>query len=246
MFKPVKTRRVYEQVVEQIQGHLAAGDLKPGDKLMPERALADLLSVSRASVREALSVLEFVGILESRQGEGTFITSGHKKEFTEQLAFLVAAERRANLDILEMRKILEVAAADLAAQRANPEDLDNIHRALQLMRRDLDSDILGEDNDAAFHRSIVEATRNTMLSKTMNLTYDLVVQNMRTSRQHLFRQPGNRERLYAQHSKVFDAIQSKSGALARQAMIEHLEFVEGELLVAGLRNDHFEQGRHGK
>ena len=74
MFKPIKTKRVCEQVVEQIQDLMQKGELRPGDKLLSERELSDRLGVSRAAVREALSALDFLGVLESRQGEGTFIT----------------------------------------------------------------------------------------------------------------------------------------------------------------------------
>jgi len=230
VFRPIKTKRVYEQVAEQIQAHIRAGNLRPGDRLVSERELADLLQVSRAAVREALSALEFVGVVESRQGEGTFVAEVSEHAFAEHLALLLAFERRTSLDMLEMRKILEVAAVELAAQRADRHDLEKIEYALLQMQRDLARDVLGEENDGLFHRAIVEAARNTMLSKTMSLIYDLVVHNMRTSRQHLFHNPHNRQLLYEQHQNVFNAVRRSDSAGARLAMIAHLEFVEAELL----------------
>jgi len=230
VFRPIKSKRVYEQVAEQIQARIRAGELKPGDRLVSERELADMLQISRTAVREALSALEFVGVVESRQGEGTFVATVSEHAFTEHLALMLAFERRTSLDMLEMRKILEAAAADLAAQRANPADLEKMSHALHLMQCDLERDVLGEDNDGLFHRYIVEAAGNAMLSKTMSLMYDLVVHNMRTSRQLLLLHPINRQLLYAQHLEVFTAIERADSTAARLAMIAHLEFVEAELL----------------
>jgi len=230
VFKPIKTKRVYEQVVEQIQELMQKGNLRPGDKLLSERELSEKLGVSRAAVREALSALDFLGVLESRQGEGTFISQVTPQMLTEHLAVFLTMERDANLDLLEMRKILEAAAADLAAERASGADIEQMAEALQMMKCDMDSGALGEENDARFHRTVVEATGNKALAKTMALLSDLIVQNMRASRMQLFRKVGNREELYAQHLRVFTAIKAKNATLARQTMVDHLEFVENELL----------------
>jgi len=237
MFKPIKTKRVYEQVVEQIQDLMQKGELRPGDKLLSERELSDRLGVSRAAVREALSALDFLGVLESRQGEGTFIAQVTEQVLTEHLAVFMTMERNANLDLLEMRKILEAAAADLAAERANSADIEQMSDALALMKADVDSGALGEENDARFHRAVVEATGNKALAKTMALLSDLIVQNMRASRMQLFRKVGNREELYAQHLRVFQAIKAQDAKLARQAMVSHLEFVESELLSGPLKQE---------
>lgn len=234
MFKPIRTKRVYEQVVDQIQDLIQKGDLRPGDKLLSERELSELLGVSRSSIREALSALDFLGILDSRQGEGTFIAAASEQQLTEHLAVLLTMERDANLEMLEMRKILEAAAASLAAQRARADDVLQIGEALQCMKADLDSGVLGEENDARFHRCVVDATGNKTLARTMSLFSDLIVQNMRASRLHLFRKSGNRERLYEQHRQVFAAIEARNTDLARRAMLDHLEFVEGELLRGSL------------
>ncbi|MBS3939034.1 MAG: FadR family transcriptional regulator [Peptococcaceae bacterium] len=235
MFQRIKTKRVYELVVEQIQEHLRKGDLRPGDKLMSERELADMLGVSRSAVREALSALDFLGVLESRQGEGTFIADVSSQLLLEHLAVFVTIDREANLELLELRKILEVAAAEMAAARAGALDHEKMAEALRLMEQDVHSGILGESNDALFHRCIVESTQNKMLTKSMVLLSDLVVQNMRVSRQFLFQRPGNRERLYNQHRQVFLAIKEGNSEKAGRAMVDHLEFVERELICYGSR-----------
>lgn len=229
MFKPIKTKRVYEQIVEQIKELIREGDLKPGDKLMSERELSDKLGVSRTSVREALSALDFLGILESRQGEGTFISDVSEQVLIEPLALFMMMDREASLELLEVRKMMEADAAELAAFRAEEEDIEKMSGALLLMEEDLKHKILGEENDAMFHYSIAEATKNKMLMKMMSLISDLLVQNMRTSRQHLYHKKGNAEKLYQQHCNIFEAIKEGNPKRAKQEMFDHLDFVEREL-----------------
>lgn len=229
VFKPIKTKRIYEQIVEQIKELMRQGNLKPGDKLMSERELSDKLGVSRTSVREALSALDFLGILESRHGEGTFISEVSEQVLIEPLALFMTIDRESSLELLEVRKLMESYAAELAAVRADEEDIKKMNQVVELMEQDFKQNILGEENDAMFHYSIAEATGNKMLVKMMNLISDLLVQNMRTSRQYLFNKKGNAEKLYLQHLNIFNAIKEGNHELAKKEMYNHLDFVEEEL-----------------
>jgi GntR family transcriptional regulator, transcriptional repressor for pyruvate dehydrogenase complex len=229
MFKPIKTKRVYEQIVEQIKELIRQGDLKPGDRLMTERELSDKLGVSRTSVREAFSALDFLGVLETRPGEGTFISEVSEQFLIEPLALFMMMDREASLELLEVRKMMESYTAELAAVRADKEDVEKIAKAIELMEQDVKQNILGEENDARFHYLIAEATGNKMLVKIMNLISDLLVQNMRSSRQHLFTRKDNFEQLYLQHFNIFRAIKEGNPELAKQEMFNHLNFVETEL-----------------
>ena len=229
MFKPIKTKRVYEQIVEQIKELMRQGDLKPGDKLMSERELSDKLGVSRTSVREALSALDYLGILESRHGEGTFISQVSEELLIEPLAMFIAMDREASLELLEVRKMMESDAAEVAAIRADEEDIKKMSQVIESMEQDFKQGILGEENDAIFHYFIAEATGNRMLVRMMNLISDLLVQNMRTSRQYLFNKKGNAEKLYLQHLNIFNAIKEGNQELAKKEMYNHLSFVEEQL-----------------
>lgn len=229
VLKPIKNKRVYEQVVGQIKELMRQGDLKPGDKLLSERELSDKLGVSRPSVREALSALDFLGILESRHGEGTFISEVSEQSLIEPLALFMAMDREASLELLEVRKMMESNTAELAAIRANKEDIKRMVKAVELMEQDFKQNILGEENDAAFHYSIAEATGNKILVKMMNLISDLLIQNMRTSRQYMFNKSDNAEKLYLQHLNIFNAIKDGNHELAKQEMFNHLDFVQKEL-----------------
>ncbi len=229
MFKPIKQKRVYEEIVEQIRRLVAEGALKPGDRLISERELADRLQVSRASIREAFSALDMLGILESKPGEGTFIREVPQETIIKPLALIFMLYKDSSLEVLEVRTILEAESASLAARRGTPEDMERIKACLDKMEQDLLSGSIGEVSDAQFHLAIAEATDNKVLVRLMNTVSDLIVEAMRYSRQRLFQVQGNREKLFAQHKKICQAILNRDSEGARQAMREHLSFVVKEV-----------------
>ena len=118
ILKPIRTRKIYEQIVDQIGQLVAQGQLQPGDRLPSERELVERFQVSRASIREALSALEMMGLIEVRSGEGTFIRQVNIESVVTPLAWMLFIEKDTDLELYEARKILEVQAAGLAAERA--------------------------------------------------------------------------------------------------------------------------------
>ena len=108
---PIRTKRLYEEIVEQIRLLIADGKLKPGDKLLAERELADRFQVSRASVREAIRTLEMLGVIDIRPGEGTYIRETEADDIIRPLAMFMAVERSSVIDMFEMRRIFETATA---------------------------------------------------------------------------------------------------------------------------------------
>ena len=130
-FTPIKTKRLYEEIVEQIKQLITDGKLKPGDKLLAERELAEQFQVSRASVREAIRTLEMLGVIDIRPGEGTFVRRTGADDIIRPLAMFLAVERSSLLDMFEMRRIFETANASLAAERATQEELDQIESTLE-------------------------------------------------------------------------------------------------------------------
>lgn len=225
MFKPIKQKRVYEEILEQIQQLVADGSLKPGDRLVSEREMADRLQVSRASVREAFSALDMLGILESKPGEGTFIRSVPLDSIFKPLALVVMLYTERKMDVMEVRMILEAESAAMAARRATPEDIEAIRVCVNRMEQDFLNGKLGEIPDADFHLAVAGATTNMVLSWLMNTVSDLLVETMRYSRQRLFQNPDNKEILLLQHKKIFEAIMCCNPERARAAMMEHLTFV---------------------
>jgi len=228
--KPVKTKKIYEEIVEQIRLLVAEGQLKAGDRLPSERDLAERLQVSRASVREALSALEMMGLLEIRSGEGTYIKHVNIDSIVAPLAWVLSMEKDMVLELLEVRKILETQAAMLAAERAEPEELKEIGEALAGMKEDLDRNRLGDASDHAFHYAVARATHNKILVRLMNAISDLMHQTLRASRMKLFESPGVPERLYKEHEAIYRAINARMPTEASNLMFYHLQGVEEEYL----------------
>ena len=228
--KPIKTKRIYEEIIEQIRVLVTEGHLQPGDRLPSERELAVQLDVSRASVREALSALEMMGLLEIRSGEGTFIKKINLDSVVTPLTWVLSMEKDTVLELLEVRKMIEGQAVALAATRAKSENLRELEEALKLMYEDLQTGQLGEDADHRFHYAIAKASQNKILLRLMNAISDTMHQTLKASRIRLYEGQGAPERLYQEHSIVLDAIQQQNPEQARRIMLDHLAGVEDKLL----------------
>jgi GntR family transcriptional repressor for pyruvate dehydrogenase complex len=231
-FTPVKPKRLYEEIAEQIQQLISGGELKPGDKLPPERELADTLQVSRVSVREAIRSLEMLGFIEIRHGEGTFVRDSAANDVIRPLALFLAMERGSLLDMFEVRRIFEAATSALAAQRATDEEVEQIGLLLEKMKDRIqngDSE-RGEDFDAAYHYAVAEATHNNLLIKLLRTVHEEWSKAVSAGTQQLLLgSPQNAEEIINQHARVFAAIQARDPVKASQAMLEHVTFAEREL-----------------
>ena len=220
---PIRTKRLYEEIVEQIRQLISDGKLKPGDKLLAERELADRFQVSRASVREAIRTLEMLGVIDIRPGEGTFIRETEADDIIRPLAMFLAVERSSVIDMFEMRRIFETATASLAAQRATEQELDEIEALLESMkeRLNLQDPEKGEEFDAAFHFAVAEATHNNLLAKL----FKTVSGDFAKAQGLHLAAPC----IVDQHSSILAAIRAHSPGQASEAMLVHLQFAEGEL-----------------
>ncbi|MGO4886689.1 FadR/GntR family transcriptional regulator [Anaerobacillus sp. MEB173] len=230
-YKKIRTKKIYEEVTESLIGMIKQGDFRPGDKLDSVQQLAENFQVGRSAIREALSALRAMGLVEMRQGEGTYI-----KEFDPQLltlpvnaAFLMKLEDVRNL--LEVRKILEVGAADTAARMRTDEDLESIEKTLNEMKKVAGNEELGEKADFEFHMAIAKASQNTLLMSLMNNVSEMMVITMReTRRLWLYSEQTTSERLYQEHKLIFEAVKKQDGPLAQQLMLDHLVEVEKVLM----------------
>jgi len=229
IFKPIKTRKIYEEIVEQIKELITEGNLNPGDKLLSERELSEKLRVSRASVREALSALEIMGLVEVKPGEGTYIRQTSMDSLIHPLALVLMMERDTVYDLLEVRKILEVGIAGLAAERATEEQLQAMEEALEQMEQDIEKNDLGEGADIKFHYALAEAAANSLLLRLMNTISDSMRKSVHLSRLTLYDTPGTSQRLLDEHRGIYAAIKARDADGARRIMYEHLAGVEQKL-----------------
>lgn len=224
MFKKVKIERVYQKVIEQIGEMIKEGYLKKGDKLPPERELVEQLGVSRTSIREALRVLEILGIVESRQGEGNFISEHLEDAFFQPISLMFMLRNSEPMEILEMRRIMDVGIAGLAAQRISEDSLDKLKEIIEKFKATEDENI-NANLDKDFHYIIVEASGNSLardLYKTISLLFDKFITG---ARKEIMRDKKNQLILLSQHEEIYNAMANHDPKMAEEAMKKHLEFV---------------------
>ena len=229
--KPIKTKKIYEEIVEQIKQLMVDGDLNPGDKLLPERELAERLQVSRASVREAIRALEMMGFVEIKPGDGTFVRGPNTDEIILPLAMFLAVEKSSLYEMFEIRRIFETATAGMAAERASDEEVAQIGNFLEKMKEsiNLQDSEKGEEYDAAFHYAIAEATHNSLLIRLFRTISEDFSRAISAARRQLYIDEHNPQRILDQHQRVYEAIKIHDPAMAAQAMLEHLTYAESEL-----------------
>ena len=222
--KPIQPKRISDQVFDQLRELIFRGDYQPGQKIMTERELAEALNVSRNSVREAINKLVTLRFLEQRQGQGTFVRS-IDEAVQIPLATVMETQDATLIDLLEMRMGIECVAASLAAQRANPSDLEAIERAIGEMERDTGGGGLGTEGDLAFHMAIASATKNPLQVYIMKNVSDFLHVGIRENLLHLYEEPDNIVDILKQHKAIYAAIRSGDADAAYNAMKTHINFV---------------------
>ncbi|ABO50703.1 transcriptional regulator, GntR family [Desulforamulus reducens MI-1] len=229
-FKPIKAKKVYEEIVQQIKEMISKGELQAGDKMIPERELAERLQVGRSAVREAYRALEAIGIIEIRSGEGTFVRKLGNKPMTDIMSFAVITGKDTLFELLELRKIVETEAASLAAQRRTEEDINNIEKWLKQMKLDIEKGNLGDISDINFHYALTDAAHNSLLTRLMNSISETMKKEMVTVRLNLYEAHRTPWKLYHQHEVITEAIKKGDAEGARAAMLDHLVNAERELI----------------
>lgn len=224
--EPIKSTRIYEEIVRQIKSMIAEGRLKSGDQLPPERDLAGKFVVSRTSVREALRALESLGFVEIRPGEGTFVREGSVEALVEPLALVLTSQREAIGDLFEARRLLEPAIAALAARRATPEEIQEMERILDEQAKEIDRGGTGLVQDDQFHSAIAAAAHNQVITRLVHAIMDLLSQG----REESLHTPGRPQRSHQDHQRVLEAIRRRQASAAEQAMREHVIAVEALVL----------------
>ena len=234
---PIKSTRIYEEIVRQVKQLIAEGRLKTGDRLPPERELAEKFVVSRTSVREALRALESLGFIEIRAGEGAFVREVSVDALVAPLALMMTSQREAIGELFEARRVLEPAIAALAASRATPDEVQDMERILESQAREVAAGRTGLAEDAAFHTAIGAAAHNRAITRIVHAIMDLLTQ----SREESLNTPGRPTRSHQDHRRILQAIAKRNPSAARQAMLDHLVAVEG--LVLGTASERSERGR---
>ncbi|MFA6506129.1 MAG: FadR/GntR family transcriptional regulator [Treponemataceae bacterium] len=227
----VKKQSSSKQIIEYILDRVQKRELKSGDKLPNEREFSEMLGVSRVPLREAISALSLLGILDARQGEGTFVNKYDSAILGKVIYTYTILDNTSMDEILEVRKMMEADAAKLASENASEEDLREIRVAMEQRDKELELykrfDGNGElvyEHDSHFHHAIAEATHNRFCVQFL----DAIRQSAREQHQSGF----NKHDLSAYetasdfHHRIYDAISSGNAAEAYEVMYKHIESVQ--------------------
>ncbi len=218
-----------EIISEKIAGRLIAlireKQLRPGDRLPPERELAAQMGVSRPSLREALRALSIMGIIENRQGSGTYITALEPAQLVEHLDFILSLDDSMFLDFFEARRVLESGSAALAAQKINPEQIEDLETYLAHSEEAVSDPEAFLLCDMEIHRLISEAANNKILSLSMAVINKVGLYSRRRTSEY----PDIRQKTLADHRNLIQAIKSRDPRAASRAMEEHLDHVEAKM-----------------
>jgi GntR family transcriptional repressor for pyruvate dehydrogenase complex len=229
-FTVLKSEKLSEQVIGQIKQMVYEGQLKKGDKLPSERELTTLLGVSRTSIREAFRALELLGLIESRQGEGTFISDrplGNK--IFEPLSLLFMLEDGAKNEFIDVRLMIEAECASRAALNASQEEVDVLLDCLEQFEKHADDQERCIEFDRRFHFTLVQAGRSVLLYQLYMAVSDVLNKHIAEARLALVRDRANISVLNEQHRDIYGAIAARSQIKARATVVRHLQFVKAQL-----------------
>jgi GntR family transcriptional repressor for pyruvate dehydrogenase complex len=209
-----------EQVVSHVRSLIERGELRPGDRLPAERDLAIQIGVSRPTIRAGLRALAAMGVVQSRHGSGTYIPTGPPTLGSDALGFLAALHGFTREEMYETRRILEVGAAGLAAERATPEQLATMAEEVANLFAAMNDPIGFLVHDIDFHRSVAAASGNPIIAAVMEMISELYYKRRRETAERATDR--NLHDAAEAHRRVYQAIRAHDPRAARAAMNEHL------------------------
>lgn len=237
--QPIETRRLYRQIADQVAGLIARGEFPPGSRLPTERELAQLLGVSRPSVREGLIALEVEGLVDVRVGSGIYV----RRARAGAANLDILGDSPGPFELLRARRVIEGEVAEMAARAAREDDIAGIGEAVRMMRSDIHGGEAYETGDRLYHVRIAEATHNSVLASVVNMLWDLRESPVYARLLRHMVTDGVRARSIADHDRILKALAARDPAGAKAEMQKHLDRVAKEYerdwpLVASERTAH--------
>ncbi len=220
-FKTIKRQAVSSEAIATIKQMILLGEIGAGQRLPPERDLAAQLGVSRPSLREAIRALIALNILESRHGDGTYVSSLEPELLSEPIDFVLQVNDSAMVALFEARRALEAAAATLAAERATDLELTQLEEFVKEGRSKLDDRDAFIEHDVEFHARLRRLARSPVLASLLSSVSTLTLESRRLTAQSR----ETRSRALGDHLAMVKTLKARDPEAARLAMIAHLEHV---------------------
>lgn len=217
LLDPIGDKSVVEKVMDRITNSIMNGDLKLGSKIPTEIELSERLNVGRSSVREAIKVLVYLGVLEIRRSEGTFVTNGYSDKMLNPLLYSLMLEDGDSSSIFELRRIFDVGTSKLAIERATQEDIDNIKAKYSDFAWVLENDSLNFERvsqaDIDFHKAVEQAAHNPLVLRISSIITKLTIPSRLKTIQNIINS-GNDRFLIDSHKMILDMVSKKEDAKA--------------------------------
>lgn len=223
--EPIQRETVMDMVARRIEQLVRSGDLKAGDRLPPEPKLAQMLHVSRGSLREALKGLMYLGLIKSRAGDGTYIRSSLSRVLSRHFQWMILLNEVKHLEIYELRKIIEPDVAALAAKRATRTEIERLEAALDGMSQAMGNPEAFLAFDIQFHEAFAQASGNAAIQTTVRMLYHATSE----ARKAVLPFIDNWDKHWRRHQRVFTLIRDHKPQLARKAVLEDLLYAESLL-----------------
>ncbi len=219
MFKNIKINRISDEIAFQIKEMVLKNELQSGNKLPTELELAEMFSVSRTAVREALCSLEAQGLIERKKSGGTVIKQFSASKILESIVFAPKSDLEMFADFMEVRKVLESHIVSLAIEKSQPGDFELIEQSLMNLESEIIQEGNGVESDIMFHLSLAACTHNQVLISLIKSISDM----LRISREKTLKYPGRLLECLKEHKAIYMAMKSTDTGEAKRLMMYHLD-----------------------
>ena len=214
----IKRESVADQIFGQLKAKIVSGELKPGDKLPTEMELCELYNVSRTSVRQALTNLSSLDLVEAKTGGGTFVKKADSSKIMDKLMLYTFLDERSLSEISEFRDILEPAVTRLACQRASADDIERLSEIYRQMEKQQSNLEEFAKLDFQFHTEIARISRNAYIIRT----YEALEEILLNAFSEIVLKNGNRGG-WRYHEQIIKAFKNRDAELAVSIMQEHMD-----------------------
>jgi len=215
-FEPIQKNSLVVELTKRLLDYIFSGSIKVGQKLPAERQLSEALGVGRSTIREAIKALTVLGVLEVRQGDGTYLKRTDSTLLTQVIEWGLLLGEKQTLDLIEARKVIEIAVCQFAAERGTDEEIEQLQQIMERMKSDPANFI---EHDVSFHLKLAEMSRNSVLKDVLSSIQSL----LRTWIKLVIESAGETEFSYWDHLAVYEAVAKRDPAAAALAMEKHME-----------------------
>ncbi len=228
IFKKIRSERLSEKVATQLKKAISQGVFRVGEKLPSQPELAEMMGVSRPSIREAIQILELQGMLESIKGGGTTVRNVAEQSIKNPIEIFLDEDKRSIIDLTEVRALMEVWAARKAAITRSDQEADQMLKYLLEMEQDFKAYEIRPEIDVKFHMEIASATHNVIFAHLIDSVFQLITRAIELAREKVFLDRDDQRLILQHHRSVYEAIRDRDPDRAEAAMRSHLNFVINE------------------